>query len=87
MMTRGVSAAQARKIAKSFGVRLPSVGYEMSLGGRRWIRSTGHADFGWFESTARQPFEIVCACDETLRRGEPRGCTADCPNFTAPGAS
>lgn len=80
MKYQDVTAHKARKIAKQFGVKLPRVGYEVSLGDGRWIRSTGHAQFGWFDSAAKHPFTIVCRCDETLRPGEPRGCTATCPN-------
>lgn len=76
---REVSASEARKIAKRFGVRVPRVGYEMSLGDGRWLSSTGHAQFGWFESTAGKPYVVRCRCNEELRPGEPRGCTADCP--------
>jgi hypothetical protein len=77
---RDVSATEAKRIAKRFGVRVPRVGYEVSLGDKRWLSSTGHAQFGWFERPAvKAPFEVKCRCDEELRRGEPRGCAADCP--------
>lgn len=79
-VTREISRAEARRIAKQYGVRLPRIGYEMSLGDGRWLSSTGHAQFGWFGSHAKQPFTITCRCDETLRPGEPRGCAATCPN-------
>lgn len=80
MTRREVSAREARAIAKRFGVRVPRVGYEMSLGGGRWLGSTGHAQFGWFERLAcKMPYEVKCRCDEELRPGEPRGCTVDCP--------
>ena len=79
MTRREVSATEARKIAKRFGVRVPRVGYEVSLGSGRWLGSTGHAQFGWFERSSKKPFDVRCRCDEELRRGEPRGCAADCP--------
>ncbi len=77
--SRAIGHAEARRIAQRFGVRLPRVGYEMSLGNGRWLRSTGHFQFGWFESRARTPFEVRCRCSDTLRPGEPRGCVAGCP--------
>lgn len=79
MSRREVSAREARAIAKRFGVRMPRMGYEVSLGDGRWLGSTGHHQFGWFERSAQKPFEVRCRCDEELRRFEPRGCTADCP--------
>lgn len=72
---RDVSHDEAKRIAARFKVSLPRVGYEMSLGEGRWIRSTGHAQFGWFDSRAKQPFTIVCRCDETAER-----CPDSCPN-------
>lgn len=70
--SRAVSHAEAKRIAKRFGVRLPRVGYEMSLGDGRWLASTGHSQFGWFESRAKTPFEIRCHCTGT-------NCVAECP--------
>lgn len=77
-MNRDVSHAEARRIARWFQVSLPRVGYEMSLGEGRWIRSTGHAQFGWFESTATQPFTIVCRCEGTCPPSCPNVAMADC---------
>lgn len=79
MSRREVSATEARAIAKQFAVRMPRVGYEISLGEGRWLGSTGHHQFGWFERGNRKPFEVRCRCEGELRRGEPRGCRADCP--------
>ena len=81
MKVRDVDVKEAKRIAKSFGVKLPRVGYEMSLGDRRWLRSNGHAQFGFFDKPAdTKPFCVMCRCDETLRPNEPRGCTTTCPN-------
>jgi len=77
--SRAVSHAEAKRIAKRFGVRPPRVGYEMSLGDGRWLSSTGHFQFGWLESRAKTPFAVRCRCSDTLRPGEPRGCAAGCP--------
>ena len=76
---RAVNRAEAERIAKQFGVSLPRVGYEMSLGNGRWLSSTGHFQLGWFESQTKTPFEVRCRCSDTLRLGEPRGCAAECP--------
>lgn len=79
MSHRPVTHAEARRIAKRFGVRLPRVGYEMSLGGGMWLASTGHAQFGWFESTAKTPFEVRCRCYDALLPSEPCRHVATCP--------
>lgn len=80
-LTRQITTNEARRVARRFQVKLPRTGYEVSLGDGRWLSSTGHAQFGWFDKPAgTKPFSLTCRCDETLRRGEPRGCTADCPN-------
>lgn len=77
--SRAVSRAEAKRIAKRFGVHLPRVGYETSLGDGRWLSSTGHFQFGWFSSGAKTPFETRCRCSDMSRPGEPRGCEAGCP--------
>ncbi len=77
--SRPVGRTEARRIAKRFDVRLPRVGYEISLGDGRWLSSTGHFQLGWFESRAKAPFEVRCRCSDTLRPGELRGCAAGCP--------
>lgn len=59
MTVTALTTRQARKLAKREGVKLPRVGYEMSLGNGRWLRSTGHAQFGWFENNAKTPYELV----------------------------
>lgn len=56
--SQNLTTRQARKLAREHGVRLPRVGYEISLGNGLWLASTGHADFGWFESTAPTPFRL-----------------------------
>ena len=76
---REVSLAEAKRIAAKFNVKLPRVGYEMSLGSGMWLVSTGHFQFGWFESKEKHPFEVRCRCYETLRHGEPRGHLVTCP--------
>lgn len=81
MRSRDIDYAEARRIARQFEVKLPRVGYEMSLGNGRWLSSTGHAQFGWFDKPdSTKPFSVRCRCDETLRPNEPRGCEASCPN-------
>lgn len=84
MKTRYLTAAEARRVARQFKVKVPRVGYEMSLGGGRRLNSTGHFQFGWIGSAAPQPFSLTCRCDETLRPNEPRGCEATCPNKDKP---
>lgn len=79
MTSRAVTLAEARCIAKRFGVKLPRVGYEMSLGDGMWLTSTGHFQFGWFGAAAKTPFYVSCRCFDTLRPGEPRGHVATCP--------
>lgn len=55
---RDLTSRAAGKLAREYGVRLPRVGYEVSLGNGLWIASTGHAQFGWFESRAKTPYRL-----------------------------
>ena len=55
---KDLSAYAARKVAKQYHVRLPRVGYEVSLGNGLWLASTGHFQFGWFGSGAKTPFRL-----------------------------
>lgn len=66
---RQVSAKEARKIARRYGVKLPRMGYEVALGGGLWLGSTGHAQFGWVATPASQPYLVTC----------PGECAASCP--------
>lgn len=92
---RPVSAAEARRIAKSAGVKLPRVGYEMSLGNGRWISSAGHSDFGFFDKPkGTKPFSIKCRCEDTSASGETlrpwekaRACPIECPNAPPAGVT
>lgn len=89
MAHRYLALAEARAIARRFSVSLPRVGCEVSLGDGRWLSSTGHAQFGWFgrdDVPSRAPFSVRCRCEESLRPGEPRGCTAECPARAAEAA-
>jgi len=53
-----LSVREARKLAKAEGVKLPRVGYEVSLGDGRWIASTGHFQFGWIGRAPKAPFVL-----------------------------
>lgn len=82
MVSRELTVQEAQAIARRFKVKLPKMGYEVSLGAKRWLRSTGHSDFGWFDKPPdTKPYELTCRCDEELRPREPRGCPKDCPNY------
>lgn len=86
--TRQVSAAEARKIAKQYGVKLPRVGYEMSIGNGRWIRSAGHSQFGFFEQPkGTKPYSIVCRCHAGSLMRELPACPVECPNAPPPGVA
>ena len=54
-----LTSRKAGKLACEHGVRLPRVGYEVSLGNDLWIQSTGHSDFGWFDSKASTPYRLT----------------------------
>lgn len=83
---RQVSKAEASRIAKRHGVRLPRPGYEMSLGNGRWISSNGHAQFGFFEKPkGTKPFSITCRCDENINTRT--ACPVECPNAPPPGVT
>ena len=58
MTDNGLTAHQARKLAKEHGVKLPRVGYEVCLRPGLWLVSTGHAKFGWFDSRETYPFRL-----------------------------
>jgi hypothetical protein len=71
MVRRDVGLREARRIAKCSGVRLPKVGYEVSLGDGVWLSSNGHFQFGFFEKPAgTKPFNVRCRHSE---------CPAMCP--------
>lgn len=53
-----LTLSQARKVAKSYGIRLPRVGYEVATGDGLWLASTGHFQFGWFASKAKTPYTL-----------------------------
>lgn len=74
---RPLSLAQARRLVRAYGVRLPRVGYEICLvvwnGREVWLTSTGHSDFGWFGRTATTPYELngpIEAINAMMQRGE-----------------
>lgn len=70
-MHRNVGLCEARRIARRFEVKLPKVGYEVSLGDGTWLGSNGHFQFGFFEKPVdTMPFNVRCRHDE---------CPATCP--------
>lgn len=66
---RDIDEREARRVAQSFGVRMPRVGYEVSLGNGAWLSSNGHFQFGFFEKPEdTKLFHVRCRhdpCPET----------------------
>lgn len=51
-------------MARVFRVRIPRVGYEVSLGDGAWLGSNGHFQFGFFEKPeGTKPFHVRCRHD------------------------
>jgi hypothetical protein len=46
---RDLTLREARKLAKVLNIRLPRMGYEVSLGNGLWLAASGHHQFGTFE--------------------------------------
>jgi hypothetical protein len=56
---RDLTLREARKLAKVHSIRLPRVGYEVSLGNGLWLAASGHFQFGTFAlSPHTKPFRV-----------------------------
>jgi len=56
---RDLTLKEARKLAREFKVKLPRMGYQVSLGNGQWLASSGHFQFGTFsQSKDTKPFYL-----------------------------
>jgi hypothetical protein len=56
---RDLTLREARKLAKVHNIRLPRMGYEVSLGNGLWLTASGHHQFGTFTlSPHTKPYRV-----------------------------